>query len=238
MGNPEVIYNGISSEDLGLIVTRLPDFHRAPRRYTRTDIPGRSAPVVQDEGGYDTYQTQLEINANGVPLREIYAWLRGEGWMISSDEPDYRAYVYLYGQIEDTRFRVEDACYDTLLVPLMVEPYLREVDEEPVTTDEPMTFPGRGSDNAAPKLTLTGSGDIDLMVNGASVLIDGLDGTIVIDAETGMAYTLDGGEMAWAGESVTLVNGWPYLLPEGNTNTINWSGSVSGVVIQPNWNYL
>ncbi len=236
--NPQVIYNGISSEDMGLTVTKLPDFHRAARRVAQTEIPGRSQPIIQDEGGYEAYQTTMEINANGVPLRDIYEWLRGEGWLISSDEEDYQAYVYLHSQIDDERFRVGDECYDTIKVQMLVEPYLREVGEHAITLTSARTFRGRGHDPALPEITVTGSGDITLMVNGVSVLIDGLNGSITIDSEAGIAYTGSGDSMAWAGEKVTLVDGWPTLKPNRATNLVNWSGNVSRVVIQPKWRYL
>lgn len=237
-GNPEIIYNGVSSEDLGLIVVKLPDFHRAPRRVTQTDVPGRSLPVIADEGGYDTYQTTIEINMNGVPLRTAYGWLRGEGWMISSDEPTLKAYVYLYAQINDERFRVDGDCYDTIKAQVLVAPHLREVDEAAIELTEAATFQGRGHDPAEPTITVTGTGDINLMVNGASVLIDGLDGSITIDSEAGVAYTVVDGEKTWAGSMVTLMDGWPKLNPEDGANLVNWSGSVQAVAIQPNWRYL
>lgn len=237
-GNPEITYNGVSSEDMGVIVTKLPDFHRAPRRITQTDVPGRSRPVIKDEGGYDTYQTELEINANGVPLSEIYDWLRGEGWMVSSDDEDFMAYVYLYGQIDDDRFRVEGECFDNLRLTLTVEPYRREADERAIVLTQEGTFGGRGHDAALPLITVTGSGDVSLMVNGSTVLIDGLDGSLTLDSDAGVAYTGTVDEMVWAGGMVTLLDGWPELEPEGGANLINWSGNVTQVVIQPQWRYL
>lgn len=236
--NPEIIYNGVSSEDMDLIITKLPEFHRAARRVTQTDIPGRSQPVVQDEGGYDAYQTTIELNANGASIHDIYNWLSGEGWLISSDEEDYMAYVYIHSQIEDERFRVDDECYDNLRVQLLVEPYLREVHEKAVTMTAGGTFRGKGHAAALPEITVTGTGNITLMVNGASVLIDGLSGAITIDSEAGIAYTGAGDSMAWAGEQVTLLDGWPELKSAGQANLVSWSGSVTSVVIRPNWRYL
>ena len=157
MSEPTITYNGVSSEALGLIVTRLPDFHRAQRRVTQTDIPGRSVPIVMDEGGYDTYQTEIGINCNGVPLSTVYGWLRGEGWMVSSDEPGMKAYVYCYGQIADDRFRVGAGCYDTLTLTLTVEPYLRELNEAAIELPPIVNIDGKGHDNALPEITVTGS---------------------------------------------------------------------------------
>lgn len=237
MSEPSITFKGVSSETMGVIMMKLPDFHRAARRVAQTDIPGSSIPVISDEGGYDLMQTQMEINANGVDLRTIYGWLRGEGWLISSDEPDYKRYAWMNGQIEDERFRT-DATYDTLKVPVTALPFLREVSEPAVTLTEAGTFSGKGHEPAQPVLRVTGSGDVNLLVNGVSVLIDGLSGTVILDCEAGVAYREVTGGIEWAGNKVTLVDGWPELNPGGGTNTINWSGSISQVVIQPQWRYL
>lgn len=238
MMNPEITYNGVSSETLGLIVEKLPDFHRAARRVARSEIPGRSVPVVADEGGYDVYETDMRLNLNGQSLRDVYGWLRGEGWLISSDEPDFKAYVYLYDQIEDQRFRMEADAYDSLTVTLLVEPYLREVNEAQIAMNSPKSFDGRGHDPALPEITIMGSGNINLLVNDRVVLIDGLDGSITIDSEAGVAFTGTGDEMEWAGSIVTLQDGWPQLRPEGGVNLVSWTGGFIQVVIQPKWRYL
>lgn len=236
--NPEITYNGISSETMGLIVEKLPDFHRAARRVSRSDIPGRSVPLIADDGGYDVYETDMRLNLNGQSLMDVYAWLRGEGWLISSDAPGYKAYVYLYDQIEDMRFRMDSDAYDSLTVTLIVEPYLREVSEAVVTLTSPGNFAGRGHDPALPEITLTGSGNINLLINDQAVLIDGLRGSITIDSEAGVAYRMVNGAMEWAGSIVTLEDGWPQLRPKGGSNLVNWSGSVTQVAIQPKWRYL
>jgi len=237
MSEPYIIFNGVSSETLGLIMVKLPDFHRAARRVAQTDIPGSSIPVISDEGGYDLMQTQMEINANGVDLRTIYGWLRGEGWLVSSDEPEYKRYAWMSGQIEDERFRA-GGTFDTLKVPVLGLAFLREVNETAVTLAQAGTFAGKGHEAAQPLLRVTGSGDVNLLVNGVSVLIDGLDGTIVLDCEAGIAYREITGGIEWAGNQITLVDGWPELLPDGGTNLVNWTGGISQVVIQPQWRYL
>lgn len=237
MAEPYVIYNGVDSRNMGVIMMRLPDFHRAARRVAQSDIPGSSIPVMMDEGGYEPYQTQMIVNANGADLRTLYGWLRGEGWLISGDEPDFKVYAYLYGQIDDERFRA-GATYDTLTVPLTVEPFMREVNEAAVTLTAAGVFSGKGHEPALPVIRVTGSGDVNLMVNGASVLIDDMSGTIVLDCEAGVAYKEVTGGIEWMGQKVTLVEGWPELNPGGGTNTVNWSGGITQAVIQPQWRYL
>lgn len=237
--NPHVIYNGVSSEALGLIVEELPTWHRAQRRVSEQTIPGRPGALVQDDGGYDLYSATLRVNCNGADPRDVYAWLRGEGWMISSDEPDYKAYVYAYGGVDANRLRVEGACYDSLSVSLRVEPYLRLVTEQAVTLNAAGTFEGQGHDASAPLIAVTGAGDPILMVNDATLYLYDLSGTLYIDAEAGIAYTLEEGAPVFAGTQVSLEEGeWPALLPAGEVNLVNWTGAISSVVIQPNWRWL
>lgn len=238
MANPYIIYNDVKSTNIGVIMTRLPDFHRAARQISQVEIPGSSTPLMIDEGGYTAYQTQMQINANGVDLRDLYAWLSGEGWMISSDEPKYKAYVYLYSQIDDRRLRVGGDCYDTLTVPVLVEPFLREKNETEIDMDEPGLIEGDGNVASLPRITVWGSGDINLMVNEQTVLFSGIEDRITIDCEAGIAYRSGGGERAWMGEHVTLVDDWPQMKAAGENNEINWSGNVERVRVHPNWRYL
>jgi phage-related protein len=238
MAQPYIIYNSVKSTDVGVIVEQLPDFHRAARRVTITELPGSSIPIVADEGGYSPYQTQMRINANGVDLRDIYQWLSGEGWLVSSDEPDFKAYAYLYTQADDARFRAGGECHDTLTVPLIVEPYLREKNEAEIDVSEACVFEGHGHVASMPGITVYGSGDISLMVNDRTVLIDNLGDRITIDSESGTATRGASSGRTWMGHKVTLEDGWPELLPAGETNEINWSGNVTRVRIHPNWRYL
>lgn len=238
--NPTITFNGVSSAELGVIVTRLPDFHRAPRRIIEKTIPGRHGALIQDEGAYDLYTTILEVNLNGVSQRDVYAWLRGEGWMISSDEPDYKAYVYAYGSVTDSRFRVSEGPFDTLSVDLRVEPFLRLVDEEALSFTESGVFPGQGHAESAPLIRVDGYGDGTLMINDETAHLTGIDGSLYIDCEAGVAYTLAEGVPVFAGAAVELEGGeWPALKGAGEYNLINWpGGGITGVWIQPNWRFL
>ncbi len=237
--NPTITFNGVSSETMGVIVTRLPDFHRAARRIVEKTIPGRHGALIQDEGAYDLYTTILEVNLNGASQRDVYAWLRGEGWMISSDEPDYKAYVYMYGSVTDNRFRTSGGAYDTLSVDLRVEPFLRLVTETPVSLTANGTFAGQGHAESAPLIRVDGSGDGTLMVNGYTAHLTGIDGSLYIDADAGVAYTLADGAPVFAGSMVELEGGeWPGLKGAGETNLVSWTGGITGVWIQPNWRFL
>ena len=87
-----------------------------------------------------------------------------------------------------------------------------------------------GSVYSEPKITLTGSGNITLMVGTTIVELTDITGSIVIDSALQEAYIGN-----------TLMNDhmsgdFPVLKP--GQNAISWSGNVTRVVVRPNWRYL
>ena len=87
-----------------------------------------------------------------------------------------------------------------------------------------------GSVYSEPILTVTGSGDITLMVGTTIVELTDISGNIVIDSALQEAY-----------KGTTLMNDhmsgdFPVLKP--GQNAVSWSGNVMRVVVRPNWRTL
>ena len=91
-----------------------------------------------------------------------------------------------------------------------------------------MTNPG--SVYSEPVMTVYGSGDITLMVGMTVIELTGVSGSIVLDSVLKEAY-----------KGTSLMNermtgDFPVLKP--GINAFSWIGTVTKVVIQPNWRYL
>lgn len=237
-----IIFNGVSSQDMGVLVEKLPEEHRPRRMTEQIQIPGRSGRITEDLGAYDQYNTDCKINCNGHAPTAIYAWLRGEGWLTTSQDPNYMRWVSFYEQQNDDRFRIGAAasgCFDSIDVPMLVQPYKYLAVQSEVEISSAGFLSGQGNDNSAPIIAITGSGDINLMINDATVLLDSISGTIYLDCDARTAYTISNNAKQFAGRKVTVVDDiWPYLKPGTNANSINWSGSVSLIKIQPWWRWL
>ena len=87
-----------------------------------------------------------------------------------------------------------------------------------------------GSVYSEPIITVTGSGDITLMVGKTIVELTDITSGIVLDCALREAYL-----------GSTLMNDhmtgeFPVLKP--GMNAISWTGTVTKVVIQPNWRWL
>ena len=107
--------------------------------------------------------------------------------------------------------------------------YADATDEITVTASGTM-ITNPGSVYSEPILTVTGSGDITLMIGTTIVELTNISGSIVIDSVLQEAY-----------QGTTLMNDhmngeFPVL--NLGANAISWTGTVTKVVIQPNWRYL
>lgn len=93
-------------------------------------------------------------------------------------------------------------------------------------------MPGSGTARAKPLIEVVGSGDITVMVDGSTVMINDLAGSISLDCEAKIAYS---GQLLMT-DKISIVDGvWPTLSPE--ITKISWVGDVDSVIITPRWRY-
>ena len=107
--------------------------------------------------------------------------------------------------------------------------YAENVSDITITTSG-TTVTNPGSVYSEPVITVTGSGDITLMVGTTIVELTDVSGSIIIDSVLQEAY-----------KGTTLMNDhmsgdFPVLKP--GLNGISWMGTISQVVLRPNWRYL
>ena len=107
--------------------------------------------------------------------------------------------------------------------------FAEDVADITVTTSGAMVT-NPGSVYSEPIITVTGSGDITLMVGTTIVELTDITSGIVLDCALREAYL-----------GSTLMNDhmtgeFPVLKP--GMNAISWTGTVTKVVIQPNWRWL
>ncbi len=222
MSEPYIIFNGIDSRELGVVVEQLPDFHRALRNVELIPVSGRDGRLEQDDETHDVYTTPMKINCFGVPLSRVYAWLSGAGWLISSDEPDRAVWTSMHMPIKPTRFRVNDACYDSLLCTVYCQPYRYFYPEaEDVTvTASPAEIENPGTWRSQPVITIRGSGDFSVLLGQYQMDFEDIEGGIVVDCELEECLSLDGAELL---NSRANMDEYPRLMP--GANYIQWSGT-------------
>ena len=82
-------FKGISSDYYGLKVKTLQPPQRAENTTEYIYIPGRTQQLVKSREEYTNTEIVFEVMLSDLSkVREIFAWLKGEGQLIYSDEPD------------------------------------------------------------------------------------------------------------------------------------------------------
>lgn len=226
-----IIFNGIDSRDMGVLIELLPDFHRPKRNVAYTPVSGRDGRLATDDDTYDAYQTSMRVNCFGKPLKDVYAWLSGRGWMISSLEPDRCVMVDLHMQLSDNHWRTADnECLDTVSVSVYCQPYRYFYPDEPADeiTAMPYTINNPGTALSRPRITIEGTGDVTVII-GTQYAMDftGLTGGVIVDCDMEECMSLDETQLL---NNIATFEEFPQLVP--GRNAISWAGNVTKITIE------
>ena len=163
-------------------------------------------------------------------IAEIAAWLKGGGTVTFANRPGGYYLARIVNQIDFEKI-LRGNPHRSFVVNFRCKPFWHAQNVSDIVVTTSGTFiTNPGSVYAEPIITVYGSGAITLMVGMSIVELDGISGSITLDTPLMEAYQ---GQISMNG----CVNGdFPRLLP--GQNSISWTGSVSRVVIQPNWRYL
>lgn len=233
-------FKGINSADIGVALRDAHAFSVAEDRGEALEICGRDGDTWVAEDGAKSFDLKRVCRVRASRMRGVAAWLTGSGKLRFSSEPNV-AYEACIRRRVDFKLAVPgtDPIYEfSVTFTCQPHPFVWPI-QSSLTFTEDSVFAGQGNAEALPVITVAGGGDINLMVNAQTVLIDNLKGSITLDCEARTAYTVDkSGRWSFAGRQVTLMGDWPRLLPEGeSTNRIAFSGDVTKVEIEPWWRW-
>lgn len=219
------------SREYGILISSVPERVRPERRVKEIEIPGRSGNLTQDEEAYDSYVIQMECSTRGSGrLDEIVAWLNGAGDLTLSTEPDkvYQSSIYNKISIADQIY-----LYNSFLLQFKVQPFKYNINPfaDELTLTAPTIIRNGGTVYSEPIITVCGSGDITLNINGVNFPLYGVNESITIDSEMMEVFKGTANQNSkYGGET------FPRL--EVGENAISWTGNVSRVEIQPKWRWL
>lgn len=231
-------FAGVESGDMGVHVLRAPDVPVAEARGSAVEIPGRDGSLWLSDDAFRDVEIRIDVEIDGAAeIDEIAAWLQGSGDLTLSGAEDRCRRARLTGGFDLARGVHAYGPYRTTLA-FACGPFQYEVNRRvlPAMT-APGLFAGDGSWFSRPVITVYGAGDVNLTVNGATVLFTGVDGHIALDCEAMLAHR-DGVN---ASPQVTILSdddAWPRLHPAGSVrNSVSWSGDVEKVVVEPRWRW-
>lgn len=224
-------FNGIDSREMGVIVTAMPETVRAERRIESITVAGRNGSLHTDEGVYESYDRTMECALiKRARLDEITAWLVGSGEMTFSTEPDKVYRVTIANKISIAQMM---RVFQKFQVILDTQPFKYSVNaaEDALELTAPTTIRNSGTVYSEPLITVYGSGDITLTINGADFLLYGVQESITIDSEMMEVFKGSTNQNGKYG-------GAEFPRFEVGKNEIRWTGNVSKIKIQPRWRWL
>lgn len=238
-----VVYNGVSSEEMGIVVEHPPKYSFPQRDFEVTHVPGRNGDVVFDTGSYQNVPREYEIaigdeNKDFTPQANLISeWLhssRGYARLEDTYEPEYyRLAMYQEeGEIENL---LQHMGRITVKFNCKPQRFLKSGDvtiafnQNNSLLVNPTKFPSR------PIIKVFGSGSGVLNVNNVAtgkhykVDISAINEFVVIDSDIMDAYK--GTENK--NSTISLSSGFPML--DKDLNRISWSGGITRVEVQAKW---
>lgn len=228
-------YKGISSADMGIIVTQSPNITSAERDEEYISIPGKSGDVINDNGRFKniTVSYDVALLSDERPLdltaRKIKAWLQSEtGYFKLTDtyDPNYYRMAAYSGSID-----IEDKVHKIGITKLNFncKPFKYRIDgENDIEITKATTLYNPEEWESLPYIKIIGTGAVTLHINNNSFYISAIDDYIEINSELQSAYkgnTLQNSK----------INFTTFPTLSAGTNNISWVGSVSKIIIKARW---
>lgn len=230
---PYVIINGQSSMEVsGLLICKLPPITKPQMRVTAEEIDGRDGDIVT-ELGFSAYDKPIEIGLAGdFDIDEIIDFFNQSGKITFSNEPDK---YYNFAQYDAIDFE-KLIKFKRAEVNFHVQPFKFALNEDVKTfnfsssvTSGELSIRNNGNYKARPQITLTGSGTVNLSINGKQVM--------VINMSSNPVITLDAREMNAYNPDNLLMNrqvtgNYDDLVLKVGKNTISYVGTVTQIDVK------
>ena len=196
-------------------------------------MPGRPGSLTTLEGD-DVYDdlilTAQCMISDPSSIRTIASYLKGSGKVAFANRPGGFYFARIVNQIPFEKI-LRGNPHRSFAVNFRCKPFWYQENVPEITVTTSGTFvTNPGSIYSEPVITVYGSGEITLMVGMTIVELEDISGSIVIDSVLQEAY-----------QGTALMNDhmngeFPVLKP--GMNAISWTGTVTKVVVKPNWRFL
>lgn len=231
-----VIFNSVSSGDYGIQVEHPPEYQTPAKDYELIHIPGRNGDLVIDNGSYQNVNRSYQI-AIGDERRDftdmaniIAEWLHsasGYARLEDSYEPEYYRMAMFQSELSIENI-VQHAGRVTVEFNCKPQRFLKSGEEILQLSSNTVLRNPTGFDSL-PSITVYGSGQGELAVNGQAITISNINGFIVLDSDIQDVYK---GSVN-RNSDIILHNGFPRFIP--GENNIAWRGGITDVEVIPRW---
>ena len=237
------ILDGVNSEDYNLFIQRTPLIETPSRRVELRHAMGVHGGIPYDEKAYDNTTMQLLMFIDGddkIKDREkVDSLLRNKGVFkefIPYWDPDK---IYYIMNTDSTQYE-SPSWYgekQTLQANFTVKPYkyLRDVLDISFAKSMAITNPME-NEVSQPLITIEGTGDVTLKVNGVDYLIQNVTESVTVDSERYSTYRRFSSGFIENQNSKYRQKNYPIFT--SGLNSVSVSGNVTNVTVSPRWRSL
>ena len=225
-------WNGTNCRDKGIRLQSMPEVIKPEERVGHVIIPGRPGEMTLTEGAdiYNSYIQTIPMTVNSeTAVHEVENWLRGDGWVTFSGQPNLRQRARVIGAVTFTKHSRNSDWWDGE-VQFYCEPIKHPVTEETIVISESGTAVTNPGDlRGYPRITVSGSGIVTIASGGATLTIPDCQDGWIIDCEN---------EWILAGNTPQMnacSGNFPVFNP--GENVVTFTGATK-LTITPNWRYL
>lgn len=193
-------FRGISNTDMNLKLLEMDLPQSAEEESEIITIPGRIKPVIKRKKQYKPLTSKIVLEVKKcADIRAVFAWLRGSGELITSDEPDK---CYIAHSLKPVSGKRENGIYRKITVQYTVEPQAYSVSEKniPISTTYTVVENSGTAETCPPIITLKVTADDAPILMGDvnfDGTVDATDASLVMSEYT---TTATGGEGTFTDE--------------------------------------
>lgn len=224
-----VIINGMDTREIGVTCTSLPPIQISQERVSKILVPGRSGYLHVSDDSFESQIKTCGFFYDGESAAEVARFLMSAETVIFSNEPD-KIYSCSYGGNTDLENTIFD--WHEFNVSFECNPEKKEASPAEIIATSGIVLLSPGNRKNRPTFEITGSGTIVLTVGTQEVTLSDVSGTIIIDGELQECYTSLG-----VSRNAYMTGEFPVLNPSEET-AISWTGTVTSVLIRPNWRWV
>lgn len=218
-----ITLNGVTSDSVGVIVGGYSSKPIAARKVEYHHIPGRNGDLLIDEGVYDNYIKSYTLYwLPSTSDKTVSEWLYQSGYVsfVDSDIPGYHRMAQVYGPIDPVNHR---GCYTEAVVSFNFKPqWFLDSGDTIITLTSASSITNPTKEVSRPLITVYGTGNGILKINGENITLTSISPNITIDSE-----------LMEASSNGKMSGDFPVLKP--GVNSIDWSGGITKVDVQPRW---
>ena len=224
--------NGVNSNEIdGLLIQELPPISLPLMRTQIEEIDGRDGDIIT-KLGYSAYNKEISIGLYGnFDIDNVISYFTNNqsGQITFSNEPDKYYNYEIIDQIDFERL----VKFRTAIVNIHVQPFKYSTIEATKTFEiaenqNSINIVNNGNYVSRPIITITGTGTINLSLNGLQLFIIEMEEEPSITIDTNLMEAYNGTDLL--NRSVTG-NYENFVLNTG-TNEITWSGTITEIQIE------